>query len=249
MINTRDLNPRVLTKDSRDMQYIFTMLDFVVNSLHLDIKYFINLINPSKCSSSWLKYVGSLVGYKYMDELTPDQNRFIILNYKSLLRLRGSQAGIEMCVSMYLNLIGRTDTNFRVTIPTIDSDDMIVGHIYIDDEDLDLSKIPLLSKMIEWVRPLGVSYTVRKTSGVTYDSKMYLDDVIDIYSMKYPVNIVVVDGKEENISRNEVADSSAPYNEDNKKDTISYFDKDKNLINPDNVVGHSVVSDGEDSDI
>lgn len=185
MIITRDMNPRVMTYKSRDFQYLLKLLDLMANSIKLDIDYFTNLIDPNKCKSSWLEPLASVVGYKYDHSLTTDQNRFIISNYKSLVRLRGSKGGIELAVATYLKLIGRDDTNFRVTIPTVDNENsgMLAGTIYINDESLDVSKALLLSKLLEIVRPVGVNYVVRKAQTSEIEDTPIIRNSVTTYEM------------------------------------------------------------------
>lgn len=181
MIISRDMMPRVMTYMSRDYQYLLLLDDLVFNSLKLDADYFTDLVRPSKCKSTWLPIMSSLVGWEYDNELSAEQNRFIISVYRQLLRLRGSTRGVELAVATYLKLIGRSDTNFSVTIPTRGNDDIIEGAIYINDENLDLTKVPVLLKLLDIVRPMGVQYIIRKSITETHNTEFTENNKVLLY--------------------------------------------------------------------
>lgn len=231
MIITRDLTPRIVSYKSRDFQLLSTLLDLVVNSVNLDITYFTNLIDPKRVSSNWLEVIGSLVGYEYNHDLTTEQNRFIILNYKSVLRLRGSQEGVSYVVAMYLKLIGRDDTQFRVTVPSNTASGMVPGYIYIDDQFLDMSTIPILVNMLEWVRPIGARYVVRKASTTDYKNYIYGINSVATYQFEYPIDVSTLTGKGTKDDRSFV--TSGP--------EIARDPAEFDIDHPDNVVGHTIV--------
>ena len=248
MIITRDMNPRIMSYKSRDFQLMETWVDLMANSIKLDIDYFPNLINPEKCPAHWLSNLGSLVGYSYDDSLTVEQNRYLIANYKPLLRLRGSIQGVELAVAIYLRLIGREDSNFSVTVPTLSTGDLIEGVIYINDEAMDVSKIPLLSKLLEWVRPVGVSYVMRKSSTRRSQSNVTPENVFTLYQMQYPKDISL---KNSSTGYNAINPEANDRSEAQPEGVLGGTDGINMDINekPDNVVGHNIVDDGGEEEV
>lgn len=242
MIDTRSMTPRVLSYKSRDFQLISKLLDLVANSSKLDIEYFPNLVNPEKCKSNWLEALASLVGYKYNDDLNAEQNRFIISNYRTLIMSRGSIRGIKLAVAIYLKLIGRSDSKFTVTVPTTDEGGLLSGAIYIDDEQLDVASVPLLVDLLELVRPVGVNYVIRKSITTSHDNELCSDQIVYTYQMKYPIDLTF-SNEGVGTDRREVLTGSIV-----QDDSLNISDT-PDIDNPDNVVGHNLVSKDETDEI
>lgn len=230
MIKTREVLPRVLSNGSRDFQYIETLLDLVTNSTHLDAEYLVKLINPQECPSRWIEPLCSIVGYKYNDNLTPEQNRIMVYYYKLLRKSRGSYEGINLALKVYHELV-KTNLEYYVDQPEVVGN-LVIVKVYESYEGDDLSK-QILIDLIEMVRPIGTLVQV------IYEGRVsrYISEIkVDQTSIPYRENASISKQKV-TVARN----SKSPVTKSNV-DTLG--DKSEGNYTDFNVVGHSIVDKG-----
>lgn len=179
MIKSRKMLPRVLSYKSRDFQIFTTAIDLVANSMKLDIDYFTNQVSMSKCKSAQVRSLASLVGYKYDEDLSPEQNRVIISNYRALIQLRGSLRGFELAVLVYGKIKGQ---EMRYSTPTlVDKGKSVLLSI----SNFDYQDIPMMKKILEIVRPVGLNVLIYN-SNITNPKQS--DIKIDEYSTSYNIS-------------------------------------------------------------
>lgn len=122
---TKNDVPKIL-RDSRDFQVFLRLLDIVYNTSEYDTTHLYNLYDADECPSEFLPLLANLIGYKYDNSISVAQNRFIIKNYKSLMRAKGSPKGIKLAVilSVLSEMYDTTKDELGNTISKVSDEDV-----------------------------------------------------------------------------------------------------------------------------
>lgn len=173
---------------SRDYQAILKLFDILANVEKSDIDNLISCLNADKCPSKYLPLLASYVGYDYDYSLTYDANRLIIKYYPELIRNRGSETGMLLACAIVLNMSGVLNTaadvsNYVNLVYSTNENNEIELNIYISKTAL----APTLFKLLEVVRPAGLSVIAHPSLTVNADDKVYIEDTIT------PLNGTVID--------------------------------------------------------
>lgn len=187
MINSCNNVPLIYTT-SRDYQALLKLLDIVVNVAKNDIDNLISCLNADKCPSKYLPLLASYVGYDYDYSLTYDANRLIIKYYPELIRNRGNERGMLLACAIVLNISGVLEqagdvSNYVNLVYSNNANNEVELNIYISKTAL----APTLFKLIEVVRPAGLSVVTHPSLTVKSDDKVYIEDTIT------PLNGTVID--------------------------------------------------------
>lgn len=151
IIRTKNNVPQVYVSESRDFQIFTRVLDFVQNSLKYDIDSILNVTSTNDISEEYLEYLKSKVGF-FSNRFYDDETlRKTLSAFPHIIRNKGSELGIEMCINTFLNIVG-----FRkgYTV-SIYNDGEIYDHtIRIGIEGSEINT-DILKDMLSYVIPTG----------------------------------------------------------------------------------------------
>lgn len=146
-------------KDSRDYRVFLKLLGSMLSVMKYRIDSFPSLYSPDDCPDDLLPYLADMVGYKYNEGRSIENNRIIIKYYPYMLRYRGSSEGIKLATALSLNTSDSKEQAYSLDNIIVEFDfDNAVIKIYYPYPDL------IDRDLLEAVRPLGCTIELIKSS-------------------------------------------------------------------------------------
>lgn len=88
---------------SRDYRVFLRMLGVLLTVFKDNIDSFVSLYSAEDCPDGMLPLLADMVGYKYDEGFSVENNRILIKYFPYLLRNRGSEYGIKLATALSLN--------------------------------------------------------------------------------------------------------------------------------------------------
>ena len=209
MIHSRNLVPKYLTENSKDVHTFLRLIDLAFNNIKAKTDDFISILNPDKCPDRLLPLLASYVGYKYDFNEDYEGNRVIIRSYKDMKRNKGNIVGIQLASSVAISMkADKTiiDTQEMIDVTYYDKYYVCNNCGYIaynkfdecpNCESTDISEVnnntivivieyPLYSAklydLVEAVRPVGTKCIVYNGSIVKQEETLGIADYVKLQS-------------------------------------------------------------------
>lgn len=93
--------PEIYT-DSDDFRFFIQWFSTCLEKLKFDTENFMDLYDPLRCPSNLLWCLADTMGFKYDSRVPTSYNRFILLYFMSMIRLKGSKDGITLAAEVNL---------------------------------------------------------------------------------------------------------------------------------------------------
>lgn len=154
---TRDYVPDSYV-DSRDYRVLLRQLSILITTFKYNIDHFPDLYDADECPDHLLPLLATMVGYRYRDDKSIDNNHKIIKYFPYLIRNRGSQLGMKLATVLSINTNPLAIRGYSLNDIIIETDTKS-GLIKIYCDNPDLIDIDLL----EVVRPVGMRYQLIAT--------------------------------------------------------------------------------------
>lgn len=146
-------------RDSRDFRVFLKLLGTLVSVIKYNVDTFPSLYSPEDCPDEFLEYLADMVGYKYNDGRSIENNRIIIKYYPYMLRYRGSANGIKLATALSLNTSESRQQAYSLDNIIVEFDfDTATIKIYCPYPEL------IDKDLLEAVRPVGCTIKLIKSS-------------------------------------------------------------------------------------
>lgn len=137
-------------RESRDYRVFLKLLGVLLSVFKYNIDSVPDLYSPDNCPDHLVNLLASMVGYKYNDGISIDNNRLIIKYFPYMIRRRGSREGLKLATALSLNTSDSASEAYTLDNIIIEYDfDTGMIKIYYPYPDL------LRKDLIEVVRPVG----------------------------------------------------------------------------------------------
>lgn len=137
-------------RDSRDYRVFLKLLGVLLSVFKYNIDSAPDLYSPDNCPDHLVNLLASMVGYKYNDSISIDNNRLIIKYFPYMIRKRGSREGLKLATALSLNTSEDASEAYTLNDIIIEYDfDTGMVKIYYPYPDF------LRKDLIEAVRPVG----------------------------------------------------------------------------------------------
>ncbi len=153
IIRTKNNVPQVYVSESRDFQLFTRVLDFTQNALKYDIDSMLNVLSTEDISEEHLYYLQSKIGFFTNRAYDESTMRKVLAAMPYIMKYKGSEAGIEMCINTFLNIVGFRD-GYLVSIYN-ENDDANLRYkirIGIDGNEVNTD---ILKDMLSYIIPTG----------------------------------------------------------------------------------------------
>ena len=220
IIRTKNNVPQVYVSESRDFQIFTRVLDFVQNGLKYDIDAMLNSVSTRDIAESYLEHLKSKIGFFTDTHYDNDSLRKVLSAMPHIIRNKGSELGISMCINTFLNIVG-----FRkgYTVSIYHEDENYDYTIRIGIEGSEIST-ELLMDMLSYVIPTGymiefyfyTSVDVNPTT-LNFNSNRY---VLTNHDYKLVQGVRDEDDLEEYISKN-ISSSDVQQNAEKARSTYN----------------------------
>lgn len=151
--------------DSRDYRVFLKLLGMLLTVHKDNTDSFASLYSAEDCPDDLLPHLADMVGYKYDEGLSVENNRIIIKYYPYMLRSRGSEEGIKLATALSLNTHVNASSAYSLDSIIVDADrDKGIIKVYYPHTDM------IKKELLEAVRPAGMSIELVPSSiGLTTD--------------------------------------------------------------------------------
>lgn len=151
IIRTKNNVPQVYVSESRDFQLFTRVLDFVQNSLKYDIDAMLNSLSTRDIAENYLEHLQSKLGFFTSRHYDDETLRKVLSAMPYIIRNKGSELGIAMCVNTFLNIVG-----FRkgYTLSIYNNDDIYNYTVRVGIEGSEINT-DILRDMLSYVIPTG----------------------------------------------------------------------------------------------
>jgi hypothetical protein len=151
IIRTKNNVPQVYVSESRDFQLFTRVLDFVQNGLKYDIDAMLNSLSTRDIAENYLEHLQSKIGFFTNGHYDDSTLRKALSAMPYILRNKGSELGISMCINTFLNIIGFR-RGYNVSIY---HEDEVYDHtIRVGIEGSEINT-DILRDMLSYVLPTG----------------------------------------------------------------------------------------------
>jgi hypothetical protein len=190
--------------ESRDFQLFTRVLDFVQNSLKYDIDSILDILSSDTISEEYVDYLKSKVGFftnKYYDDETL---RKILSAMPYIIRYKGSETGISMCINTFLNIMGYRRKH-TISIYTGHDEYNYTIRVGIEGSAINTD---ILNDMLSYVIPTG--YMVEFYFYVSTESPNNEHTINSAPQVLNPSDYLIISG---------VRGPEDPFKDDTEKDT------------------------------
>ena len=151
VIRTKNNVPQVYVAESRDFQLFTRVLDFVQNALKYDIDSMLNSLSTTDIAEEYLDNLKSKIGFFTDRHYDNDTLRKTLSAMPHIIRNKGSELGISMCINTFLNIVG-----FRkgYTVSIYNNDEQYPYTVRVGIEGSEIN-IDILKDMLSYVIPTG----------------------------------------------------------------------------------------------
>ena len=151
IIRTKNNVPQVYVSESRDFQLFTRVLDFVQNALKYDIDAMLNSLSTRDIAETYLEHLQSKLGFFTSRHYDDETLRKVLSAIPYIIRNKGSELGIAMCVNTFLNIMG-----FRkgYTVSIYNNDDIYNYTVRVGIEGSEINT-DILRDMLSYVIPTG----------------------------------------------------------------------------------------------
>lgn len=179
-------------RDSKDYRVLLKLLGVLVSVFKINIDTMPDLYSPDRCPDHLVHLLADMVGYKYNDSISIDNNRLIIKYFPYMIRRRGSRQGLKLATALSLNTSESASEAYTLDNIVIEYDfDTGMIKIYYPHSEL------LRRDLIEAVRPVG---------SFVYFIPSFISDNVDELDVKASVRVETeeYDDKREKVGESKV---------------------------------------------
>lgn len=154
MFRVQDNVPDVYIQESRDFQLLSRLYDLVFQSSRFSINTMEDLSDTAQCSENILPLLQTKLGFFKDTSTTNDVLRKVLTAYPYIIRYKGSEIGIELCMTLFNRITHNAIESWNI----VDSD--IVVHLKRSIQDSEL-----LRDLLSYILPVGsaVKFTIETT--------------------------------------------------------------------------------------
>lgn len=176
MIKIRNLVPNVYYQHSRDFQLIGRLYELALTAVKTNSDLLYNLPNNENSDVIFLDLLSTTLGFKTLHNYNVNQLKALCSCFIEVIRNKGNITSIEKACNALISAEGITKT---IYIDTSNTKKGLV--LYIPQE---LSDITLLRDLLEYILPVGCTYTIVKTLNISHN----IETIIPVAD---EVNIIV----------------------------------------------------------
>ena len=151
IIRTKNNVPQVYVSESRDFQLFTRVLDFVQNALKYDIDAMLNSLSTRDIAENYLEHLKSKIGFFTYGHYDDDALRKVLSAMPYIIRNKGSELGISMCINTFLNIIGFRK-GYTVSIYQNDAEYPYTVRVGIEGSEINTD---ILRDMLSYIIPTG----------------------------------------------------------------------------------------------
>ena len=193
-MNFSDISVPEIYKSSSDFRFFLKWFELALEKYKVQHEEFLDLYDPLRCPQDLLWCLADTMGFKYDDRMPTSYNRFILLYFMSMIRLKGSKDGVTLAAEVNLaqfsildkSVSGYFENDENNNPKWIEPKDILsnrleetsipVNSAYVTPhtEDGYIEVVYFSSKQpvdccIEYVRPIGMY--IFQSAGVRFDSR------------------------------------------------------------------------------
>jgi hypothetical protein len=151
LIRTKNDVPQVYVSESRDFQIFTRVLDFVQNAMKYDIDSILNSISTYDISDEYIEHLIHKVGFFTDKDYDNYSLRKVLTAIPHIIRNKGSEYGISMCINTFLNIAGYRKS-YTVSLYNDDDVHPYTVRIGIEGDEINTD---ILKDMLSYVVPCG----------------------------------------------------------------------------------------------
>ena len=152
--------PPVYVDESRDFQLFCRLYDSVNAGFKYDVDQIPNILNAYTCRENLLPLLATKYGFFTNKIVSDDSIRYILDAFPSIVRHKGSLAGVQMAINAFLKI---HDIRTGILVYAANKSEMIYN-VLVDDHtiviavDQTIKDIKLLEELFKYVLPTGFGF-------------------------------------------------------------------------------------------
>ena len=173
IIRIKNNVPQNYVSESRDFQIFTRVLDFVQNGIKFNIDSITDIIDTEEIHGEYLERLKSKLGFFSNSRYDDATLRKILSAFPYIIRHKGSEEGIHMCVNTFMNIIGVRESH---TVEVYNNDEENDHTILIGLES-NITDINVLKDLLSFVVPTGyfVKFYFYKEPDIKDEGDKYRD--------------------------------------------------------------------------
>lgn len=177
-MNFRNIPYPEVYNESQDFRFFINWFASCLSKISEDTDNLYDLYDPERCPTSLLWMLADTIGYKYDSRFIPAYNRFVIKYFMSMIKKKGSQAGMMIAAEANLAQFNLNDyaKEDEANIDRLADDSLPTNSVYLTQHPADgyidivyYSENVPQDACLEYVRPLGMYCFTH--AGVSIDAK------------------------------------------------------------------------------
>lgn len=156
IIRTKNNVPQPYVSESRDFQIFTRVLDLVQNGVKFNVDSILNIVDTETIPTEYLTALKSKLGFFSTNVYEDSVLRQILSAFPHIIRHKGSEIGIHMCINTFLNILGLREGH-KVDIINVPDEGSEVNDAYtvVIGLESNLEDTTILEDLLSYVLPIG----------------------------------------------------------------------------------------------